>query len=307
MRTVSYTTALYEAQGYCQKERVEAFNEAWRVAKEAELTVHVQLYINNSKPTFAKKMLELYKKDAKFPYLIQDLGKIDHMTNIKKEYKMDAWPELRMLDEKGGFEKLDEKEYGYEVMDVRVRDIFRLLGHVFNIGIEASLALNHDFYGILSGDQILPANHPATMVDFLDGHENAGLVSSLCFFDHSKKEVVSKGVVKTYMVPLIVFRQREGETEVQRTLREAWVLANLLPHEENGWKGLEYVDVDAVGTGGAIIPRKVFTQLKFNEEEFKGEGEDIAFCLDIRRKLGLKVFIVPSIVIENRYPYGAKY
>lgn len=301
MKTISYCTGLYEKQGYCQEERVEHFNEAADAAKANDLRLHVQLYINNSKKRFFKDMKRLYRKKARFPYIMADLGKLDYWTNFKK-----GELEWKVVDEHGKQTRTESwKEF--EFVDLRHFDIYHLLAHIFNIGIDQSVKLGHDYYGILSGDQLLPINHPGVMTRFLDQHPNAGMVGSLAFYDFSKKEIVEGGTQKTYLTPLLIFRQHPGETEEEMEQRRAWVYANLLPYPENNYTGMEFCEVDAMGTGGAVIPRPIFTRLRFQERTFVGEGEDVQYCLDIKEKLGKKVYVVPTVIMENRYADGQRY
>ena len=303
MKTISYCTALYDKQGYCQKERVEHFNRAAKAAAESGLKLHIQLYINNSSKKFYKEMVKLYRREAEFPYYIRNLGKMEYWADI--ENKDLKW----MTVDEHGKQVPTESYKEFELVAMRHFDIYHLLAHIFNIGIETSVRLKHDYYAILSGDQLLPENHPAVMTRFLESHPNAGIAASLAFYDFSKKEIVDESGQKTYLIPLIIFRQRPDETEEMMKQRKAWIFANLLPYPENDYTGLEHCEVDALGTGGAVIPRSVFTRLRFRECVFVkgGEGEDIQYCLDIREKLGLKVYIVPTVVMENRYADGQRY
>lgn len=301
MKTISYCTALYHKQGYCQKERIEGFNEAAERALEHGIRFHSQLYINNSDKKFAKEMKRLYRRKARFPHIVRDLGKLDYWTNYRK-----GDIEWRTVDEHGR-QKPTESWKEFQFVELKHYDIYHLLAHIFNIGIDYSLAQGHEYYAILSGDQLLPPEHPQRMVEFLEAHEKAGLVSSLAFYDFSKKEIADEKGKRTFLTPLIIFRQRPGETLEQMEDRRRWVYENLLPYPENGNTGLEYCEVDAVGTGGAVIPRKVFGRLKFEERVFEGEGEDIQYCLDIKSKLGLNVYIVPTVVMQNRYADGQRY
>jgi len=302
MKTVSYCTALYSKQAYCQKERVDAFNEAHKEALKQGIEVHVQTLINNSPRSFLKEMVRMYMRYADFPHLLVDYGKIKYTTEFEqRDY------DWTLVDGEG--REVEVEDDSVQMYRVRHFDIYRLLAHMFNIGIDYAVEKNFDFFGILSGDQILPPEHPATLVNFLQEHPQAGLVSALAFYDFSKKEIVCKGKVKEYMIPLIIFRQRPGETREQMEQREAWTYANLLPHPENNYTGLEYCEVDACGTGGCLVSRKVFSQLKFDERPYAetGEGEDIQYCVDIKNKLGLKCYVAPTVVIKNRYADGQFY
>lgn len=279
------------------------FNSAARQARLAGLDLHIQLYINNSPKEFTKKMKGLYRDRARFRYHIEDLGQIKYETEFAEK---DFGVEWKIKGDDGRM--IDTKPDDKLLFSVKHFDVFRLLAEIFNKGIDYSVKNEHDFYGILSGDQLLPPEHPVRMVDFLDEHKNCGVVSSLAFFDDSKKEIIEgQGVVKTFMVPLIMFHQHDDETPEQMEERRKWVYAHLLPHPENGGTGMEYCEVDALGTGGAVIPREVFTKLKFVERAFDGQGEDIQYCIDVRTKLGKKIFVIPTVVIENRYPDGTRY
>ena len=300
MKKLLYCTALYSKQAYCQKERLEAFNKAYMAALEHDIEIHVQTLVNNSPKSFYKDLLRMHMKEARFPYTICDYGELKYDTEYeRREY------DWLIHDSDGNIAK--NEDGSVEMFSVTHQDIYRLLAHLFNIGIDFAVEKNFDYFGILSGDQILPPEHPATLVKFLEDHPQAGLASALAYYDFSKKEIVRDGKVRTYQTPLIIIRQRPGETDEETKARQDWIYHNLLPHEENGWTGLEFVEVDAVGTGGSIVPRKVFSQLKFVDAKFVGEGEDIQFCLDIKNKLGLKVYSVPTIVVQNRYESGDLY
>jgi len=301
-KTVTYCTALYSKQGYCQKERLEAFNEAHMKALEDDIQIHVQTLLNNSPRSFLKEMTRTYMRYADFPYLLIDYGKLKYTTEFEqRDYN---W---KLVDSEG--KEVEVKDDSVQMYRVQHFDIYKLLAHLFNIGIDYAVEKNFDYFGILSGDQILPPEHPATLVKFLEAHPEGGLASALAFYDFSRKEVVCKGKTCEYMTPLIILRQRPGETKEQLENRRQWIFANLLPHEENQWTGMEFCEVDACGTGGCLIPRKVFTQLKFDERPHAvtGEGEDIAYCLAIREKLGLKCYSVPTVLMKNRYADGQLY
>lgn len=302
MKTILYCTALYEKQGYCQEERVECFNEAAAYAKANGIELHSVLYINNSKKAFARAMKKLYRKRAKFPYIVRDLGHLDFWTHYKKDEI--GWVKV---DEHGN-QLPTESLKDLQFVNLKHMDIYHLLAHIFNIGIQAAFEGEYDYFGILSGDQLLPKEHPVVMTRFLEAHHDAGMVSSLAFYDYSKKEIVGdNGEKKTFQIPLIIFRQRPGETKEQMEQRKAWIYANLLPYPENNFTGLEYCEVDAIGTGGAVIPWGVFNRLKFQERVFEGEGEDIQYCLDLKEKLKKKVYVIPTVIIENRYADGQRY
>ena len=293
---------MYSKQGYCQKERLEAFNQAYMKALEDDIEIHVQPLVNNSPRKFYKDLLRMHMKDARFPYTICDYGKINYETNYeRKEY------EWAIVDSEGNAVKNEDS--GIEMYSVVHKDIYRLLAHLFNIGIDFAVEKNFDYFGILSGDQILPPEHPATLVKFLEEHPDAGIAATLTFFDFSKKEIVCEGKTRTYMIPLVIIRERPEETPEQTNARRDWIFANLLPHPEYNMSGLAYCEVDAVGTGGSLIPRKVFTQLKFDERPFQetGCGEDVQFCYQVKDKLGLKCYSVPTVVVPNRYADGQLY
>jgi len=302
MKKVLYCTALYSKQAYCQEERLEAFNKLYMKALEDDIEIHVQTLVNNSPKKFYKDFLRMHMKKAKFPYTIADYGKIDYKTEYeRKEYN---WV---VMDSEGN--TLKNEDSGVEMYSVTHKDIYRLLAHLFNIGIDFAVEKNFDFFGILSGDQILPPEHPATLVKFLEDHPDAGIAATLTYFDFSKKEIVRNGKVRTYMIPLVIIRGRPGETPAQTNARRDWIFANLLPHPENNMSGLAYCEVDAVGTGGSLIPRKVFTQLKFDERPFQetGCGEDVQFCYAVKDRLGLKCYSVPTLIVPNRYQSGELY
>lgn len=302
MKKILYCTALYHKQGYCQEERVECFNEAAALAKANGVELHSLLYINNSKKSFFKEMRRLYRKKAEFPHIVKDLGQLEFTTHFKKGDV--GWVKV---DEHGNHTRTEDLQ-DMQFVDLKHMDIYHLLAYIFNLGIDEAVRGGYDYYGILSGDQLLPREHPIVMTRFLGEHQDAGLVSSLAFYDFSKKEVIEdSGAKKTFQIPLIIFRQRPGETSEQMANRKAWIYANLLPYPENGNTGLEYCEVDAVGTGGAVIPRGVFSRLRFQERVFEGEGEDIQYCLDLKEKLMKKVYIVPTVIIENRYADGQRY
>jgi len=302
VKTLTYCTALYSKQAYCQKERVEAFNQAYMKALEDDIEIHVQTLVNNSPRKFCTDLIRMHMKDARFPYNLCDYGKLNYETSYeRKEY------DWLVVDKKGN--KVDTEESGVEMWSVVHQNIYRLLAHMFNLGIDYAVEKNFDYFGILSGDQILPPEHPAALIRFLEDHPQAGLASALAFFDSSRKEIVCKGKIREYMIPLIIIRERPEETEAETQARREWIFANLLPHPENGMRGMEFCEVDAVGTGGAIIPRKVFTKLKFDEMLFEkaGMGDDVGYCYDIKDKLGLKVYSVPTVMMKNRYPDGQLY
>ena len=302
MKKLLYCTALYSKQGYCQEERLEAFNKLYMKALEDDIEIHVMTLVNNSPKKFYKDLLRMHMKDARFPYTICDYGKIDYKTEYeRKEYN---WV---VMDSEGN--ALKNEDSGVEMYSVTHSDIYRLLAHLFNIGIDYAVEKNFDFFGILSGDQILPPEHAATLVKFLEDHPDAGIAATLTFFDFSKKEIVSKDKTRTYMIPLVIIRERPGETPAQTNARRDWIFANLLPHPENNMSGLAYCEVDAVGTGGSLVPRKVFTQLKFDERPFQetGCGEDVQFCYQVKDKLGLKCYSVPTVIVPNRYADGQLY
>ena len=302
MKTVTYCTALYSKQAYCQKERLQAFNEAYTQALKDDIEIHVQTLVNNSPRKFYKDLIRMYMKGAKFPYLACDYGKINYETSYeRKEY------DWAIVDSEGNAVKNEDKSI--EMYSVVHKDIYRLLAHLFNFGIDYAVEKNFDYFGILSGDQIVPPEHPAKLVNFLENHPEAGIASALTYFDFSRKEIVCRGKIRTYMIPLVIIRERPGETEAETRARRQWIFANLLPNEENGYTGMEYCECDAVGTGGSLIPRKVFTQLKFDERPFQetGQGEDVGFCYQVKDKLGLKVYSVPTVIIHNRYADGQFY
>lgn len=302
MKKLLYCTALYSKQAYCQRERLEAFNQAYMKALEDDIEIHVQTLVNNSPKSFYKDLLRMHMRHAKFPYTIADYGKINYETNYeRREY------DWLVLDSDGNAVK--NEDTNVEFYSVVHKDIYRLLAHLFNIGIDYAVEKNFDFFGILSGDQIIPPEHATTLVKFLEERESVGIASTLTYFDFSKKEVVREGKLRTYMIPLVIIRGRPDETEQQTRARREWIFANLLPNEENGWTGMEFCEVDAVGTGGSLIPRKVFTKLKFDERPFQetGQGEDVGYCYDIKDKLGLRCFVLPTIVVPNRYPNGELY
>jgi len=301
-KKLMYCTALYSKQGYCQKERIEAFNEAYMRALEDDIEIHVQTLVNNSPKKFYKDLLRMHMQKARFPYTICDYGKINYETNYeRKEY------DWLVLDSEG--KTVKNEDSGVEMFSVVHKDIYRLLAHLFNIGIQYAVDHDFDYFGILSGDQILPPEHPATLVKFLEDHPQAGIAATLTFFDFSKKEVVCEGKIRTYMIPLVIIRGRPGETPEQTKARREWIFANLLPNKENNYRGMEYCECDAVGTGGSLVPRKVFTKLKFDERPFQetGCGEDVAYCYEVKDKLGLKCYSVPTIVVPNRYANGDFY
>lgn len=300
MKTISYCTALWYRQGYCQKERIDCFNAAAKAAAENGLVLHNQLYINNSDKSFYREMRQLYKRKAEFPYIIKNLGKLEYWTNHNM---IKGWS---VVGEHGKHTPTESWKDG-QFADLQHFDIFQLLARVFNLGMRTSINMGHDYFCVVSGDQLLPESHPSVMTRFLETHPNAGIASSLTFFDFSKRVIIDGESEKTYVIPLIIFRAREGETEAEMEQRKKWVFANLLPHPENNYTGMEYCEVDALGSGGAVIPRRVFSKLKFEDGPFAGEGEDVRYCLDIREKLGLKVYIIPTVVMENRYADGKKY
>lgn len=297
-----YCTALYSKQDYCQKERLEAFNKVYMKALEDDIEIHVMTLVNNSPKKFYKDLLRLHMQMAKFPYIIVDYGKIDYTTDYeRKEY------DWAVVDADGNAVKNEDQDV--EMFSVLHKDVYRLLAHLFNIGIDHAIRNDFDFFGILSGDQILPPEHASTLVKFLEDHPQAGVAATLTYFDFSKKEIVHKGKARKYMIPLVIIRGRPGETPEETNARRAWIFANLLPHPENDMRGLAYCEVDAVGTGGSMIPRKVFTKLKFDERPIQetGCGEDIQFCYQVKDRLGLKCFSVPVLIVPNRYPNGDFY
>jgi len=296
LRTVAYCTGLYSKQAYCQEERVEAFNKAEEEARKAGLTLEVQIFINNSPKEFFTVMAKLYKKDAKFQHFLTDLGKMDYWKDVPiKNVKA-----VRMDMHRGSVERIEGWDEG-GVFSARTFDIYKLLAEIFNKGMTRSYRLGHEFFGILSGDQILPPEHPATMVRFLDEHPEAGIASALAFYDFSKKKMLIDGEEREALRPLVYVYDRPGRPNYMR-----WVYDNLLPNEKNNWTGLAFVEVDAVGTGGSLIPRKVFGKLKFKLEHEEGIGEDIQYCLDIQRA-GYKVYSIPEVIIKNRYESGELY
>lgn len=300
--TVSYCTALYSKQAYCQRERIDAMNAAYREALKHGIEVHSQMLINNSPRSFLKQMVRMHMRYAEFPHSVADYGKINYETSYeRKEY------DWAVVDSDGN--ALKNEDSGIEMYSVVHKDVYRLLAHLFNIGIDHAVEKGYDYFGILSGDQIIPPEHPATLVKFLREHPRAGIASALAFFDYSRKEVVCKGKVREYMIPLVIIRERPGETPKQTKARREWIFANLLPNEENGYTGMEFCECDAVGTGGSLIPRKVFTKLKFDERPFRetGQGEDVGYCYEIQDRFGLKVYSVPTVVLKNRYPDGQLY
>jgi hypothetical protein len=302
MKKVLYCTALYSKQAYCQEERLEAFNKLYMKALEDDIEIHAMTLVNNSPKKFYKDLLRLYMKEARFPYTIADYGHINYETDYeRKDY------DWAIVDSDGKAVKNTDQDI--EVFSVVHKDIYRLLAHLFNLGIDHAVEKGFDFFGILSGDQIPPPEHASTLVKFLEEHQDAGIAATLTYFDFSKKEIVHKGKTRTYMIPLVIIRERPGETKAETDARRAWIFAHLLPHPENNMTGMAYCEVDAVGTGGSLIPRKVFTKLKFDERPFQesGCGEDVSFCYEVKDKLGLKCYSVPTLVVPNRYESGEFY
>ena len=302
MKKVLYCTALYSKQAYCQEERLEAFNKLYMRSLEDDIEIHVMTLVNNSPKKFYKNFLRMHMQKAKFPYTIADYGYINYETDYeRKDY------DWAIVDSDGN--AIKNEDSGVEMVSVIHKDIYRLLAHLFNLGIDFAVEKNFDYFSIQSGDQILPPVHATTLVKFLEDHSEAGIAATLTYFDFSKKEVTVRGKVRKYMIPLVIIRGRPGETPEETNARRAWIFANLLPNEENGYTGMEFCEVDAVGTGGSLIPRKVFTQLKFDERPIQetGCGEDIAYCYEVKDKLGLKCYSVPTVIVPNRYPNGEFY
>lgn len=287
MRTIMYHTGLYDKQEYCQLERIKCFNKLQEQCQKNHLGIEVHTTVNNSRPDFASKLTRMHKKYAEFPYYIEDIGKRDYYIDLTKK--------VQMRDVNGN--AVPNRDGESLVFEAKAFDIYRLMAEIFNTGFEYADKNHLDFYSIQSGDQLVPEDHATVLIDFLDNHPNAGIVNGIVYFDYSKKKFIKDGNTITAYRPMV---------DMDTPEKTAWLLANLFPREENGWTGLEFAEVRMVGTGGSIVPRSVFTNLKFHTD-FNGTGEDIRFCEEIRSILGKKVFVHTGVSIPNRYPSGERY
>jgi hypothetical protein len=287
MRTVIYHTGLYEKQAYCQKERIQCFNALRDEAIKNDLNIEVHTTVNNSSKSYARRLEEMHRKYAEFPFKVVDIGKRDYFIDMSTPAVLKKPDGTPFPLEKGQSVVFEAKAF----------DIYRLMAEIFNTGMEEAVQSNADFYSIQSGDQLVPPDHANVLVDFLDSHENAGMVGAIVYFDFSKKKMVVHGKEVDAYRPMC---------DMDTPEKTAWLWANLFPREENGWTGLEFAEVRMCGTGGSMIPRRTFTKLRFHTK-WNGTGEDIRFCEEIRSILGKKVFVHTGVSVPNRYFDGQKY
>jgi hypothetical protein len=268
-------------------ERIRCFNRLAKESLKNDLLIEVHTTVNNSAPGYASKLERMYKKNAEFPFFIKDIGKKDYFINLELPAKFQMRDGTVRNDMNGN----------PIIFEARAFDIYRLMAEIFNEGMDYAEKNNMDFYSIQSGDQLVPEDHAVVLTKFLDEHPSAGLVGGIVFFDFSKKKMIRNGKTVEAYRPMV---------DMDTPEKTAWLWANLFPNEENGYTGLEYAEVRMVGTGGSMIPRDVFTKLKFHTV-FDGTGEDIRYCDEIRSILGKKVFVHTGVSIPNRYPSGEKY
>jgi hypothetical protein len=268
-------------------ERIRCFNKLKKECEKNDLLIEVHTTVNNSAPGYAEKLERMHRKFAEFPYYITDIGKWDHYIELSKPVDLNGPDGIPFPLKKG--ESV--------VFESKVFDLYRLMAEIFNAGMDYAVKNHIDFYSIMSGDQLVPEDHAAVLVKFLDDHPNAGLVGSLVYCDFSKKRLVRKGRTVEAYEPMV-----DMSTPEERL----WLRANLLPNEENGYTGLQYAEVKWVGTGGSMMPFDTFSKLRFHTE-FDGRGEDVRFCEEVRSVLGKKVFINTDVVTPNRYASGERY
>jgi hypothetical protein len=268
-------------------ERIKCFNKLARESLKNDLLIEVHTTVNNSAPGYASKLERMYKRNAEFPFFVKDIGLKDYFINVNlpAQFKMRDGSVKNDVDGKS------------VIFEAKAFDIYRLMAEIFDDGMDYATENHIDFYSIMSGDQLAPPNHATVLTKFLDEHPNAGLVGSIVFFDFSKKKMVRNGKTVEAYRPMV---------DMDTPEKTQWLWANLFPNEENGWSGLEFAEVRMVGTGGSMIPRSVFSQLRFHKD-FNGVGEDIRYCEEIRSILGKKVFVHTGVTTPNLYENGEIY
>jgi len=289
---ILYITGLYSKQKYCQAERVEVFNAANEECQKHGLSMLVMTVVNNSPKSFAPWLERLHKSKARFPYLVKDIGEKNYRIELESSAKATAFnPETGEQSLVEEFEALRGDGGTTEHLD-----IFRLMAEIHNDGFEYATDNGFEYVSILTGDQMIPKEHPIVLTEFLKHHPECGQVNGLVYFTRSKKMILVDGVERESYWPLVTCETRE-QTE--------WLWRNMFPTKEHG--GLEYAEVYLMGSGGTMIPRSIFAdkQFRFNEK-YDGNGEDIAFCKLLKSK-GKKVFLVPWLRIPNRNPDGSLY
>lgn len=167
---------------------------------------------------------------------------------------------------------------------------------MYNQAVRTANDEDYDYISFLTGDQIIPEEHPVAMTRFLDDEPICGLVNGLVHFPYSHKKMLVNGIIRNAYRPMVFMDTEE---------KNQWLYAHMLPNGNQG--GIDSIEVDKLGLNGAVIPRTVFGAKWFKfSERWAGldQGYNIGTMIKSHR---YGIYIIPWVNIKTRYYNGEMY